>query len=74
MLWMATRCTHLSSRVPIFWTWAIAQTIIDTFFFFVKLCVLSQNASYWLLSNAFSFAFTLCIAMKADVVSIQALS
>jgi hypothetical protein len=71
---MATSCTHLSSRMPIFRTWVIAQTIKDTFFFVVKLCVLNQNASYWLLSHAFYYAFTLCIAMKVDVVRIQALN
>jgi len=74
LLWMATSYIHLASRVPIFQTWAIVQTITNTFLFVVKLCVLNQNASYWLLSNAFYFAFTLCIAMKANVVRIQALN
>jgi hypothetical protein len=43
---MATSYTHLSSKVPIFQTWAIVQTITNTFLFVVKLCVLNQNAGY----------------------------
>jgi hypothetical protein len=73
-LWMAISCTHLFSRVPIFRTWAIAQTITNTFLFVVKLSVLNQNARCWFLSDAFYSAFTLCIAMKVDVVRIQALN
>jgi hypothetical protein len=50
----------------------IIQTIINTLL--VKLCVLNQNDGYWLLSYAFDFAFTLCIAMQVDVVKVQALN
>jgi hypothetical protein len=40
----------------------------------VKLCVLNQSVGYWLLLDAFYSTFTLCIAMKVDVVRIQALN
>jgi hypothetical protein len=40
----------------------------------MKICVLNQNVGYWLLLDALYFAFTLCIAMKVDVVRIQALN
>jgi divalent metal cation (Fe/Co/Zn/Cd) transporter len=51
----------------VFQTWATTQAIINMFLPIVKLCVLIQNASYWLLSNALHSTFTLCIAMKANV-------
>jgi hypothetical protein len=40
----------------------------------VKFCVLNQSASYWLLSNALYFTFTLCITMKVYVARVQALN
>jgi hypothetical protein len=40
----------------------------------VKLCVLNQSVGYWLLLDALYSTFTLCIAMKVDVVRIQALN
>jgi len=58
---------HLSYKVLVFWTRAIDQTITDTFLRTVKLCVLNQSASYWLLSYAFYSTFTLGITMKVDV-------
>jgi len=65
---------HLSFIVLVFRTCVIVQAIIDTFLPVVKLCVLNQSVRYWLLLNALYFAFTLCIAMKIDVVRIQALN
>jgi len=50
---------HLSSIVLVFQTWAIFQTIIDTFLPFVKLCVLNQSVRYWLLLDALYSTFTL---------------
>jgi hypothetical protein len=44
------------------------------FLLVVKLCVLNQSVGYWLLLDAFYSTFTLCIAMKVDVVRIQALN
>jgi hypothetical protein len=44
------------------------------FLLIVKFYVLNQNVGYWLLSNAFHFTFTLCIAMKANVAMAQALN
>jgi len=65
---------HLSSIMLVFRTCVIVQAIIDTFLLAVKFCVLNQNVRYWLLLDALYFAFTLCIAMKIDVVRIQALN
>jgi len=65
---------HLSSTMLVFRTWAIVQTIIDTFLPIVKVCVLNQSVRYWLLLDALYSTFTLCIAMKIDVVRIQALN
>jgi len=58
---------YLFFRILVFQTWATTQAIINMFLPVVKLCVLIQNASYWLLSNAFHSTFTLCIAMKVNV-------
>jgi hypothetical protein len=38
----------------------------------MKLCVLNQSASYWLLLDALYSTFTLGITMKVDVDKIQA--
>jgi hypothetical protein len=57
-----------------FQSWAIAQAIIDMFLPIVKLCVLNQNAGYWLLLNALHSAFTLCITRKTNVAKAQTLN
>jgi len=48
---------HLSFKMSVLQTWAIAQAIIDTLLPIVKHCVLNQNVSYWL--DALYSAFTL---------------
>jgi hypothetical protein len=58
--------------VLVFQTWVIVQTITNIHLPIVKLCVLNQNAGYWLLSDALHFAFTICIAMKVNVTRAQA--
>jgi hypothetical protein len=68
--------THiiLSFTVLVFWTWVVVQANIDTFLPIVKFCVLNQSVRYWLLLDALYSTFTLCIAMKTDVVRSQALN
>jgi hypothetical protein len=55
-------------------TWVITQAITYTLLPIVKLCILNQNVGYWLLLDALYFAFTLCIATKANVLKAQALN
>jgi hypothetical protein len=55
-------------------TWAIVQAITNALLPIVKLCVLNQNVGYWLLLDALYSTFTLCIAMKVDVVRAQVLN
>jgi len=59
--------------MPIFQICAIVQTIIYNIPCCTKFYVLNQGYGYWLLSNALSFYFILCIAMKANVVKVQIL-
>jgi hypothetical protein len=56
---------HLFSRVPIFWTWAIAQVITYMLLPILKLCVMNQSVGYWLFK---------CITVKVDAVKVQALN
>ncbi len=41
---------HLSSKMLMGQTWAIAQVIANTLFLVVKHYILNQNQGYWLLS------------------------
>jgi hypothetical protein len=65
---------HLFSRMLIRQTWVLTQAIVNTLFHVVKQCVLNQTQGYWLLPNAFTSSFTLCLVMNVDVVNIEALN
>jgi hypothetical protein len=54
-------------------TWVVAKTIVDTLFLVVKNHGLNQIQWYWLLSNALTSIFNLCIIMKIGVVGIETL-
>jgi hypothetical protein len=54
-------------------TWVVAETIVDTLFLVVKKRGLNQTQRYWLLSNALTSIFNLCIIMKIGVVGIETL-
>lgn len=65
------QATHMSSKVHVFHTWVVTQTIANTFFLVVKPYVLNQIEGFQLLSDELIYAFTLCI-MKVNVGIIQA--
>jgi hypothetical protein len=65
---------HLQSRVMDCQTWSIAQAITYTLMLVVKQRVLNQSRCYWLLSDALSSTFSLCIVIKTNVCRIQALN
>jgi len=54
-------------------TWVVVETIVDTLFIVVKKHGLNQIQRYWLLSNALTSIFNLCIIMKISVVGIETL-
>jgi hypothetical protein len=55
-------------------TWLIVKTIINTLFPIVEKCVLNQNQSYWLLFDAFVYAFSLLNMMEGETSKIEELN